>query len=148
MKILIASHGNRDDDSADPITAAAAFPWPASARFHVLSVAEVIQPAMVGMVPDVVVPEVQIRSEAEAKASATQAATRLLSCGLDAKGIALEGDPETAITDYAREWGADLIVVGSHDRSLAERLLSGNIPEKVLKHAPCSVLVIKHPAAA
>jgi nucleotide-binding universal stress UspA family protein len=113
---------------------------------HILSVAEIVQPVMVGMVPDVMVPEVQIRSEAEAKATAARAATRLRNCGFRAKGITMEGDPESAITDYARDWGADLIVIGSHDRSLIERLLTGNLAGSIMKHAPCSVLVIKHPA--
>ena len=58
------------------------------------------------------------------------------------------GADETAraILDEAKEWGAELIVVGSHDRSRVERFLMGSIAESVVKHAPCSVLVLKHAA--
>lgn len=147
MKVLIASSGSYGDQYADPVSAAAAFPWPAGSEIHILSVAEVIQPVMVGMVPDMMVPEIQVRTETEAKATAARAATRLRNLGFRAKGISMEGNPETAITDYARKWGADLIVIGSHDHPMIERLLTGNLPGSVLKHAPCSVLVIKHSTA-
>jgi nucleotide-binding universal stress UspA family protein len=60
----------------------------------------------------------------------------------------MTGDPETEILEHAREWGADLIVVGSHDLSRLERFLVGSIAGKVVKHAPCSVLVLKQTSGA
>ena len=76
------------------------------------------------------------------------AAAILQNRGFRSQGISTEGDPETAITDYAKKWGADLIVVGSHDRSRVERFLLGSVSESIVKHAPCSVLIIKHSGAA
>jgi len=61
--------------------------------------------------------------------------------------VFLEGDPATEIVRYARESGVDRIVMGTHGRTGTERLLMGSVAEKVLRDAPCSVLVVKLPRA-
>jgi len=57
------------------------------------------------------------------------------------------GDPRFAIVDEAREWGADLVVMGSHGRTGLPKLFLGSVASHVVAHAPCSVLVVKLPAA-
>lgn len=52
------------------------------------------------------------------------------------------GDPAHEIVAAAREWGADLIVVGTHGRRGIGRMFLGSVAETVLRHAPCAVLVI------
>jgi len=52
------------------------------------------------------------------------------------------GDPAQAIVHEARAWSADLLVLGTHGRRGAARLLLGSVAETVLRQAPCSVLVI------
>lgn len=59
--------------------------------------------------------------------------------------VFLEGDPATQIVRYARDSGVDRIVMGTHGRTGTERLLMGSVAEKVLRDAPCSVLVVKLP---
>jgi nucleotide-binding universal stress UspA family protein len=59
--------------------------------------------------------------------------------------VFLEGDPAAEIVRYARESGVDRIVMGTHGRTGTERLLMGSVAEKVLRDAPCSVLVVKLP---
>jgi nucleotide-binding universal stress UspA family protein len=59
--------------------------------------------------------------------------------------VLLEGDPATEIVRYGRDAGMDLIVMGTHGRTGVERLLLGSVAEKVLRDAPCSVLVVKMP---
>ena len=54
------------------------------------------------------------------------------------------GDPDDAIVDYAQEHGADLIVMGSHGHTGLRHLLMGSVAEKVLRHAPCPVLIVRH----
>jgi nucleotide-binding universal stress UspA family protein len=44
----------------------------------------------------------------------------------------------------AKDWGADLIVVGSHDPSFATYLIGSNAAN-VVRHAHCSVLVVRFP---
>lgn len=55
------------------------------------------------------------------------------------------GTPATEIVRTAREWAADVIVIGSHGRHGLERVLLGSVAEAVMRHAPCSVLVVRAP---
>ncbi|MFN6962188.1 MAG: universal stress protein [Pyrinomonadaceae bacterium] len=55
----------------------------------------------------------------------------------------VNGPPEQRIVEAASEWGADLIVVGSHGRGFWGRLL-GSVSDAVIHHAPCSVLVVRN----
>ena len=59
--------------------------------------------------------------------------------------VFLEGDPAEEIVRYSRDAGMDLIVMGTHGRTGLERLLMGSVAERVLRDAPCSVLVVKLP---
>jgi nucleotide-binding universal stress UspA family protein len=59
--------------------------------------------------------------------------------------VFLEGDPATEIVRFAADAGIDLIVMGTHGRTGLERLLMGSVAEKVMREAPCSVLVVKLP---
>lgn len=59
--------------------------------------------------------------------------------------VMLEGDPAAQIVRFARESAVDVIAMGTHGRTGLERLLLGSVAEKVLREAPCSVLVVKLP---
>lgn len=59
-----------------------------------------------------------------------------------------DADPRHAIVDAAREWPADLIVIGSHGRKGLDRLLLGSVAESIVRHAPCSVDIVRMPNAA
>ena len=54
----------------------------------------------------------------------------------------LRGAPDQQIVERAKEWKADLIIVGSHGRGFWGRLL-GSVSDGVVHHAPCSVLVVR-----
>ena len=45
--------------------------------------------------------------------------------------------------DAARDWGADLIVMGSHGRQGVKALILGSVAQKVLTHAHVPVLIVK-----
>ena len=53
------------------------------------------------------------------------------------------GDPASALVDAAEKWGAELIVVGSHQQGAVERFFVGSVAEQVLKKARVPVLVVK-----
>ena len=55
------------------------------------------------------------------------------------------GDPALTLIQGAEENEADLIIVGSHGHSKIERFFMGSVAEKVLRHAHCSVLIVKGP---
>lgn len=59
--------------------------------------------------------------------------------------VVREGKPAEEIVSYAGEINADLIVVGSNNRSGLERLFIGSVSEKVVRHAKTSVLVARSP---
>lgn len=52
-----------------------------------------------------------------------------------------EGYPEQEIVNIARQWDADLIVMGTHGRSGLGRMLTGSTAEYVIRHATVPVLV-------
>ncbi|MBX3297919.1 MAG: universal stress protein [Acidobacteria bacterium] len=54
----------------------------------------------------------------------------------------LAGTPAQQIVERAKDWDADLIVVGSHGRGFWGRML-GSVSDGVVHHAPCSVLVVR-----
>jgi nucleotide-binding universal stress UspA family protein len=56
-----------------------------------------------------------------------------------------EGDPADQILRVAQEGGYDLVVMGTHGRTGLGRLLMGSVAEKVMRKAPCPVLVAKAP---
>jgi nucleotide-binding universal stress UspA family protein len=56
------------------------------------------------------------------------------------------GDPASEIVHEAAQWGADLVVMGTHGRRGAARVFLGSVAESVLCDAPCAVLVIPPPA--
>lgn len=67
------------------------------------------------------------------------------SLGTNAVAVAMSaGAPAEAIIAHARQGGFDLVVVGSHGRSGAKRLLLGSVAESVAREAPCPVLVVRH----
>ena len=57
--------------------------------------------------------------------------------------VFLVGDPAEEIVRYATDTVFDVIVMGTHGRSGVERMLKGSVAEKVMRDAPCSVLVVK-----
>jgi nucleotide-binding universal stress UspA family protein len=75
-------------------------------------------------------------------------AEELEKAGFRASVTTLDTDPRHAIIDCAREWGAELIVLGSHRRRGLDRLLLGSVAESVVRHAPCSVEVVRIATAA
>lgn len=53
------------------------------------------------------------------------------------------GDPGHAITHYASDVKADLIVLPSHGRTGIGRLLIGSVAERIVRYAHCPVLVLR-----
>lgn len=60
----------------------------------------------------------------------------------DIEAVIITGNPGTSITEYARKIGADLIITGSHEPGL-EDFFIGSTASRIMRHAPCSVHVIR-----
>ncbi len=53
------------------------------------------------------------------------------------------GATDRIIIETAKEWNADLIVVGSHGLGFWGRTMIGSVSDSIIHHAPCSVLVVR-----
>jgi nucleotide-binding universal stress UspA family protein len=78
--------------------------------------------------------------------------TRDLRGILDGLGLRAEirvetGDPGERIVAVAEAERVDLIVVGSHHKSVLRRVLGGSVSDDVAHHAPCPVLLMRHSTA-
>ncbi|HEX7286040.1 MAG TPA: universal stress protein [Candidatus Angelobacter sp.] len=84
----------------------------------------------------------------QARTLADGMARFLRNAGFQAVGLVREADPKQAILEYAAEWKPDLIVVGSHGRRGLERIALGSVSEAVMRHAHCSVQIMRHSPCA
>jgi nucleotide-binding universal stress UspA family protein len=55
------------------------------------------------------------------------------------------GPAKRVIVEEAEDWGADLIVMGTHGYGFWKRAMLGSVSNSVVHHAPCSVLVVRPP---
>jgi nucleotide-binding universal stress UspA family protein len=74
------------------------------------------------------------------------ASERLRDAGINTTTTVLEGHPRIAVADYAKEWGADLVLVGSHGAGGLVRFLMGSTAQAVLRNSPCSVEIVRRAA--
>lgn len=63
--------------------------------------------------------------------------------GLRAELAVLVGSAAETILHACDGVGADLVVIGTHGRGWLQRVLLGSTAEAVVRHAPCSVLVVR-----
>lgn len=54
-----------------------------------------------------------------------------------------DGDPSEAIVEYAREAGADLLVMGAYGHTKVRELVVGSTTAYALNHAPCPLLLCR-----
>jgi nucleotide-binding universal stress UspA family protein len=66
----------------------------------------------------------------------------LAELGIEAEVIEAIGEPAEAIVEVAAQQSADLIVVGTREPSLVERLLGQSVSEGVQRRAHCDVLIV------
>jgi nucleotide-binding universal stress UspA family protein len=57
--------------------------------------------------------------------------------------VVTRGLPSEEIVRIAREIGADLIVISTHGHTGLTHMLLGSVTERVVRHAPCAVLVVR-----
>jgi nucleotide-binding universal stress UspA family protein len=57
------------------------------------------------------------------------------------------GTPSVEIVRLAEEHDVDLIVIATHGRGFISHAILGSTAERVLRRAPCPVLIVRDPAA-
>lgn len=78
------------------------------------------------------------------KAVKTTVGEALQTAGLSSSEFnVVEGDPAHEICALAKDAGADLIVMGSGQRNIIDRVLLGSTAHGVLNHTPCDVYIAR-----
>ena len=148
MKILLAVDGSPCSDAA--VEEIARRPWPEKSFVKVLTAFELPAPPTpeawalpLTYFDDM---DVALRQQAQAVVdSAIQTLKPRLEKTISLDGAVVPGSPRVVILDEAEEWGADLIVVGSHGYRAWQRFLLGSVSQSVVSHAKCSVEVVRCP---
>jgi nucleotide-binding universal stress UspA family protein len=136
-KILVANDGS--PGAAKALSAAISLAHRLGAALHMVSVEELPRfPATIDEVDEV-------KSEENHRFAPVVAAAR---AEAQAAGIALEthlipGHPVEAIVSLIAEQHVDLLVVGFMGHSALYQRIIGGTTDRLVDHAPCTVLVVK-----
>ena len=146
MKILVATDGTDQGHAAVEMAGDIAS-WQQEAHVEVIAVYEA--PAMTAAAPyvgaPVWYPEMVegARAKANGDASAARFAVEAVCPEADVDSVVCMGGPAAAILQAAKDWSADLIVMGSHGYGFWGRTFYGSGSDQVIHHAKCSVLVVR-----
>jgi nucleotide-binding universal stress UspA family protein len=143
MRVLLAYDGSAGAAEAAALTEA--IPWPSESVLRVVSVIEPILSPMSGPWDrgSALSPELDAAVTASANETLGQVVERLGSSGRSVDGSVLRGRAASTIIDDAREFRADLVIVGSRGHGAIATLLLGSVSSEVVDHAPCPVLVAR-----
>jgi universal stress protein A len=144
MKILLAVDDS--ECSREAVKQVSAYFNPQTTQIkllHVISPPNYSTPPQMarGYAPEMEAVEKNVAAEMEHFAEMLRSARFAVDCAVET------GEVRSMIIDFAANWGADLIVMGSRGYKGLTRLLLGSVAESVVRHAHCSVLVIREPAA-
>lgn len=148
MKVLFATDGGKQSDAA--IEAIRNFAWKPGDEVKIISVVDMALPMAIdiygGFLPDT--SELERTARENAARIVAESAEKVKAFGGAPDNVSTDvlfGSPDSRIVETAEDWGATLIVVGSHGYSRWERLLLGSVSDSVVHHSPCSVMVIRTP---
>ena len=143
MRILVSTDGS-DFSRAAVEKCCRIVVAPDETKIKIVSVFEVIEPLDISISPEF---SKELESSARKKAQdfALQAEAKIREHfpNIDLETQISIGAPDQILIETAREWEADLIVIGSHGQGFWRRMLLGSITDSLVHHAPCSVLVVR-----
>ncbi len=145
MKVLLAVDGSPHSQLA--VDAVAERPWPDGTIVQVLTVIHASAPLAIDPAFVIAAAHVDQVAEQQRLSSAVVDSAveeiRKKAPGLTVVTKVIEGNPKDAIIDESREWGADLVVVGSHGYGRLKRMVLGSVAGTVVANAHCSVHVAR-----
>lgn len=137
MKVLVAIDCSPASERV--LDEAAVRPWPAGTTFSVVNVVDVHRFARL--------PALIEDAKREADGLVKAGSEKLLRTGHKSLSEVIMGFPRRAISEHAKEWHADLIMVGSHGHSAIGRFLLGSVAQGILRTAPCSMEIVRSASA-
>jgi nucleotide-binding universal stress UspA family protein len=143
MKILLAV--DESSHSVEAVQVVAERPWPQGTVVRVLTVVQPFVPPAAEFAYDAAGAMQQVWQERRDRSGGLvdHVVRTLQTKGLSAEPFVCDGEPRSTIVDEAKDWGADLIVLGSHGHTGITRWLLGSVAQYVVSHAPCSVEVVR-----
>ena len=96
-----------------------------------------------GEAPPAVLDDTLAAMETNAQHQVQMALARVQEAGLQGDSMIVEGIPFQVIIETAESQDIDLIVMGTHGRTGLTHALMGSVAEKVVRLAPCPVLVTR-----
>ena len=149
MRILLAYDGSPSADLA--VAEVARRPWPAGSSVRIISVLEdaLLIPVEAGIELDGPVLEKLRQTQRQALEEGLQRSLLRFAgkADLRADTVLKDGVVVRTLLEAIKEFGADLVVVGSHGAKGFERLFLGSVSHALVTHAPCHVEIIKRPPA-
>lgn len=147
MRILLATDGSQPAGRALNLVANMA--WPTGTSIRLVSAVPKGSEMVVKWTPETAslseldrIEDTVVRTHAVALDSAERD-LRLAHPECTVEGFLLRGRPASRIVDEARDFEADLIVVGHRGHGPMETMLLGSVSAEVVDHAPCPVLVAR-----
>jgi nucleotide-binding universal stress UspA family protein len=107
-----------------------------------------IMPATTGSVytpPIINIEEYLQDVEEQAKQTLEEVVEKKIPKNITVRPVVFQGDPAIGIIDLANDEKAGMIVIATHGRRGWRRVIFGSVAEKVVRLAPCPVLVIHEP---
>jgi len=86
-------------------------------------------------------------AQSQARQSLAQYAQCVQASGLACEAVTEIASPLQHIVDYAATQQVDMIVMGTHGHTGLQHMLLGSVAERVVRLAPCPVLVTQGPKA-
>jgi nucleotide-binding universal stress UspA family protein len=133
MRILVAVDGSNSSEAV--IQEAARRPWSKGSEFRVVTV---VDPFFFTRAPLLL--EEAKKNTIESLEEQTKP---LVEAGWPVTADVILDNPRHALPRAASTWGAELILLGSHGRGAVGRLLLGSTAQAVLRHAKCSVEIVR-----
>jgi nucleotide-binding universal stress UspA family protein len=146
MRILVAYDGSLSSEAA--VDEVIRRPWPAGTEVRLVTSVErpLPAPAPDGAVYGPLLERMRTALREEAYRKIQSALARLkVRADLATSYELREGSPRHTLLEAIREWGADLVVTGSHGTGGLARLFLGSVSHALVTHAPCNVEVVKVP---
>ena len=112
------------------------------AKIVALHVQELQLPPLVVEYAGAGLPEIVYRHEEQGREMLEELAQQL---GTGVKTVVVSGTPHLEIVRIAEEQDVDMIIMATHGRGFFSHAVLGSTTERVIRRAPCPVLVVREP---